>query len=240
MAKIFLSMPILDRPEMDCINSMISASHESKHDVHLNTMQNNAVISYVRNHDISLFINRFEEYDYFATLDSDLIVNNWRKGDNYFDKLVDHDEDFVGALYSKKEEGNILQGLPLYVKDLEPKHDTGLINMRWMAGGAWLIKRSAIMKLHRAYPGLTCTGDRCTNGLPMYALNTPGVFDVGKDENGVEITKFLGDDWSMCERFNLIGGSIYADTSIRLGHVGKKIYNLWEENDEQSCNNNGV
>ena len=75
---IFLSIPILDRPEYSMIHSTYQAILSCKeHRVRIFTNLNDSWISRVRNVHMSIFINDYPDYDYFCSIDSDIeIVNN--------------------------------------------------------------------------------------------------------------------------------------------------------------------
>jgi hypothetical protein len=230
MANIFLSIPILDKPEYRMIHSVYQAILSCReHRVRIFVNENDSLISRVRNVHMSLFYHEYKDCDYFMSLDSDLEVVNCFNTNNIFTKLLSHDKDFVGGLYALKK----MQGPPvcasvvannLYARDKIP-FNSGLIEMLWLSTGCWCLKRSAVEKMINSYPDLTYMGDDNVSGKVIHGLYNPMLVDI--DDNGTKIKKYLSEDWSFAQRWKALGGQIYADTSIVLKHIGKQAYSLW-------------
>ena len=230
MANIFLSVPILDKPEYRMIHSMYQSILSCReHKVRIFVNENDSLISRVRNVHLSLFYHEYPECDYFMSLDSDLEIVNCYTTNNIFSKLISHDKDFVGGLYALKK----MQGPPVcssvvadgkYARDAIP-FNSGLLEMLWMSTGCWCLKRSAVEKMINAYPELTYVGDDNVAGKTIHGLYNPMLAEL--DDNGVKIKKYLSEDWSFTQRWKALGGKIYADTGIVLKHIGKQAYSLW-------------
>lgn len=230
MAKIFLSLPILEKPEFPMIYSLIMSTLSCKgHQVRLYSNQNDSLISRVRNVHMSIFLNDYPDYDYFCSIDSDIEIVNCFATNNIFTKLIDADKDFVGGLYALKQYENEprCSSIPLS-NELNRSNipfNKGLIEMLWLSAGCWMIKRSVLEKMVAAYPELTYTGDDNVAGKPIYGLCIPAIFEI--ESNGQKFKKYLSEDWAFCRRWKDIGGSIYADTSIVLRHFGRMPFSLW-------------
>lgn len=233
MANIFLSVPILGKPELNMMYTMYGAMQScGDHRVRVYFNENDSLISRVRNVHMSVFLNEYPECDYFMSFDSDLTILNHYGNNNIFSKLVAHDLDFVGGLYSIKKPGvkrcaSIFMGGPQ-----EVDFDSGLKEMRWLSSGCWCVKRSAAQKMADAYPELVYDGDDNAHGQKIHGLYIPFIYDM-TSENFPEVDpdkpfkKYLSEDWAFCERWKRLGGKIYADTSIALEHIGKFPYKLW-------------
>lgn len=226
MAKIFLSVPVLDKPELKMMYSMYQAIFSCpEHQVRLYVNENDSLISRVRNCHISVFLNEFTDYDYFFSLDSDIEIINCYRSNNIFKKLIDHDVDFVGALYALKQVGAPRCSSIAMDKRSNFEFNSGLVEMLWLSSGCWCIKRAALEKMVQAYPELTYDGDDNMSGKKVHGLCIPMVADL--EDNGHKFKKYLSEDWSMCYRWKNIGGKIYADTSVVLAHHGRVPYLLW-------------
>jgi hypothetical protein len=178
---------------------------------------------------MSVFLNEYPDYDYFCSIDSDIEIVNCYATNNIFTKLIEADKDFVGGLYALKQHENEprCSSIPLS-EDINRSNipfNKGLIEMLWLSAGCWMIKRSVLEKMVSAYPELTYVGDDNMAGKTIHGLCNPAIFDV--DSNGQKFKKLLSEDWAFCRRWKDIGGSIYADTSIVLKHLGKMPYSLW-------------
>jgi len=231
MARIFISIPILGKPEMRMMQSLYGACLSTKkHQVRLHFNENDSLISRVRNVHMSVFYHEFKECDYFMSIDSDIEILNAHPTNNIFDKLIEHDLDFVGGLYSIKKPGVIrCSSIPIPENRPMP-FNSGLAEMRWLSSGCWCIKREAVEKMVNAYPELEYDGDDNVTNKKIHGLYIPILHDLKpEDHPGLDrvYRKYLSEDWSFCERWRALGGQIWADTSIILKHIGKQDYNLY-------------
>ena len=232
MAKIFVSVPVLDRPELRMMYSMYQAILTCKeHQVRLYFNQNDSLISRVRNVHMSVFYHDYPEYEYFISLDSDLEILNTFPYNNIFTKLISHNVDFVGGLYAVKNQEQ-RRCASISHDGRHPEFDSGLIEMRWLSSGCWCIHRSVVEKMIKAYPELTYDGDDNAKGKTIHGLYIPMIYDMKKGDLGTQelklpYKKYLSEDWAMTQRWRDIGGKIYADTSIVLKHIGKHDFTMW-------------
>lgn len=231
MAKIFLSVPVLGKPELQMMYSMYQAILSCrKHQVRIYFNEGDSLISRVRNVHISTWYNEFPEYDYFMSIDSDIDIVNCYPNNNIFTKLIEHDLDFVGGLYAIKKPGP-RRSSSITRDGKDPEFDTGLVEMAWLSSGCWCIKRSAVKKMIEAYPELMYDGDDNATGKKIYGLYIPMIYDIKENEfpgTPTSFKKYLSEDWAFCSRWRNIGGKIYADTSIALRHIGKVPYTIWD------------
>ena len=213
MAKIFLSVPVLEKPELLMMHSMYQSILSCRdHQIRIYFNSQDSLISRVRNVHMSVFLNEYTECDYFMSLDSDLEIVNAFATNNIFSKLIAHDKEFVGGLYALKqnEKEPLCSSIPMS-KDVTRRNipfNSGLLEMRWLSSGCWCLKRSAVQKMVEAYPQLNYTGDDNVAGKPIHGLYIPEIFEV--EENGQKFKKYLSEDWSfpvdpntkvLCSRF---------------------------------------
>ena len=94
-----------------------------------------------------------------------------------------------------------------------------LIEVKHIATGFMLIKRSAIDKLIKAYPSTKYTDDVgfLSDDENKYAY---ALFDCG-----VEDGHYYSEDWLFCHRWEKNNGSIFTDITINLIHSGINHYN---------------
>lgn len=231
MAKIFLSVPVLDKPELNFVHSVYQAILTCKeHQVRLYWNLNDSLISRVRCVHISNFYYDFPECDYFMSLDSDIEIVNCYPNNNIFTKLIGHNVDFVGGLYAVKKQG-VRRSASIASNGLQPVFDSGLQEMRWLSTGCWCVKREVVRRMIEAYPELKYDGDDNAAGKTLHALYLPMLYDLKPDDFPnvqLPMRKMLSEDWSFCNRWRAIGGKLYADTSIVLKHIGKFDYTLYD------------
>ena len=224
---IFLSVPILDRPELKMISSLYQAMLTCKdYKIRVYYNESDSLISRARNSHISVFLDEFKECDYFMSIDSDIEIINAYSTNNIFSKLAAHNVDFVGGLYPLKREGRVCSSITADYKNTNLPFDSGLIEMRWLSSGCWCLKRSAVEKMVAAYPELAYDGDDNMSNKKVYGLYIPMIEHI--EHGNISFDKYLSEDWSFCNRWKKIGGKIYADTSVVLKHIGKKQYALWD------------
>ena len=235
MANVFVSVPILDRPETKFIISLYSAILSSRnHKIRIYVNESDSLISRVRNSHITAFYNEFKNYDYFMSFDSDLCIINSLRDNNIFDRLIDHDLDFVGGLYALKNPKSVKCSSIMEDGGNVPSFNSGLKQVRWLSSGCWCIKRAAIDKMVNAYPELQYDGDDNMAGKKLYGLYVPFIFEAKPNEFSTDpkpFRKYLSEDWAFCERWRKIGGKIYADSGIILEHIGKASYPLYTPED---------
>lgn len=93
----------------------------------------------------------------------------------------------------------------------------GLIEVEQIGTAFMLISRAAIMQMIDAYPELKVQNP--SREIPdearkhMYCL-----FELGIDKEG----EYFSEDYSFCRRYTHLGGKVYADLSINLGHLGQE------------------
>jgi len=231
MSKIFISVPIINRPELKMMHTMYQTvltckEHTSKIFYH----ENDSLISRVRNVQISKWYNEYPDYEYFVSLDSDIEILNNYPNNNMLTKLIANDVEFVGGLYAVKKPGaKTCSSITLNCTGAQ--YNTGLIEMAWLSSGCWCLKRSVVTKMIEAYPELTYDGDDTAAGNKVYGLYIPMLYDIKENEFPEVKTpfkKYLSEDWSFNQRWRDIGGKVYADTSIALKHIGKASYSVWD------------
>lgn len=224
MKKIFLSIPVSFRPELRMFFGIQRAIATSKHQIVLYATEGDSLISRARNNHISIFLEKYKDCDYFFSIDCDIEVENNKENDNIFDKLIDHDKDFIGGLYALKRQS---EKRCASVRDNgsfdPPEFNSGLVKMKWLSSGCWCIKRSVIEKMASNYPELQYDGEGEMYGKKIYGLYIPFIKEMENKKN-----KYLSEDWAFIERWINLGGEVYADTSIMLNHIGKYSYNLWK------------
>lgn len=231
MSKIFLSVPVLDRPELQSLYSIYqSVLSCTEHKVRIYFNEDDSLISRVRNNHITKFLNEYKDCDYFMSIDSDIEIVNAFPNNNIFSKLISHDLDFVGGLYALRDDqqkrcASIPLNLDISLEDV--RFDSGLVEMRWLSSGCWCLKRSVVERMAEAYPELIYSGENDMSEKMINGLYIPDIFEI-ENSDGIKFKKYLSEDWAFAERWRNIGGKIFADTSIGLNHIGKTKYKMWD------------
>jgi hypothetical protein len=97
--------------------------------------------------------------------------------------------------------------------------DGGLTEVLYCGGGFLLVRRQVYADIQEKLKLPVCDQ---RFGRPMVPYFQPMVL---QDADG---HRYLGDDYAFCERARRCGYAIWADTTIRLGHIGSYPYS-WED-----------
>lgn len=165
----------------------------------------NAMIAHARDMALAQFLA--SDGTDLIFIDDDVI---WEPG--ALPKLIDHEAEFVAGLYPQRKDP-----LNFCVRwKQQPEiwsNSAGLIAVDGVPAGFMRLRRSVVEKMVAAYPNKRFDDPNAPDGH-AYAL-----FD-----NIHEGTAYWGEDFSFCKRWLDIGGEIFVDPEIRLGHVGYKTF----------------
>lgn len=127
-------------------------------------------------------------------------------------RLIDAGHDVVAGVYPYRRDPI---SFPLHLLDDSTQVTVeagGVIEVKAVPGGFLCITRAALEQMIARYPDLQFTSSKTEN--PCWAL-----FD-----HVWEGRTRLSEDLSFCHRWRAIGGKIYVDPSIQMGHVGPKLF----------------
>lgn len=128
-------------------------------------------------------------------------------------KLVDSPVDFVAGIYPQRRDpiNYCVQWLPKEHLIADP--DTKLLEVAGVPAGFMRLSRAMLEKMVAHYSDTAFHCEQAPNQT-AHALFDP--WRVGR-------IKF-GEDYSFCRRWREIGGQVWIDPEIRLGHVGYKTF----------------
>jgi hypothetical protein len=127
-------------------------------------------------------------------------------------KLVEHPVDIVAGIYpQRRDPPNYSVRFIDGVKELWADPETGLLEVAGVPAGFLRITRDCLIKMTLAYPEKRFRDHHCPHGF-AHALW----------DNIHEGDLYFGEDYSFCERWRRIGGKVWADPEIELGHIGHK------------------
>jgi hypothetical protein len=135
------------------------------------------------------------------------------------DKLRAHDVSVAGAVYSQKGRRGLCMNPLTLPTTLTFGPGGGLVEVLNIGTGFLLTRRAAYEDVQRHHD------------LPRCGADVPGIIPFfhsiidGSKESGF---RYLSEDYSFCHRARAAGHEIFADTSIRVGHVGDYEY-FWED-----------
>ena len=135
------------------------------------------------------------------------------------DLLLSHDKPFVCGIYPKKGARAFASHVLPGTKELLMGEGGGLVEILYAAGGFTLVRSSVYVDVHQKLALPTCNEKFDAPFVPYYL---PLVKET--DEGAW----YLAEDFAFSERARQAGISVYADTRIRLRHIGRYAYQ-WED-----------
>lgn len=142
---------------------------------------------------------------HLVMVDSDLC---WQAG--AITRLVDHGREFVAGVYPYRRDPI---SFPLHMLDGQPSTlENGLLEVKAVPGGFVCVTRSMVERMIAEHPELEFTSSKAKH--PCWAL-----FDhvwEGKTR--------LSEDLSFCHRWRAMGGRIWIDPDMTIGHIGPKLF----------------
>lgn len=140
-------------------------------------------------------------------VDSDVI---WERGALL--RLVDHPVDFVAGIYPHRKDP---LSFPIsWLQGREDLHvESGLIEVEGVPAGFMRLSRAMLEKMADHYPDTIFATESTKAGTAWGLFDT---YHIGK-------MKF-GEDYAFCRRWRDIGGKVWVDPEIRMGHVGYKTF----------------
>lgn len=202
--KLFLATPCYDSPDASYTYAM-ARSREALREAGFQTayflLRGNCHVDDARNVIVRHF--RESDCDELVFLDADV---TWEP--QGIVQLARRDCDMVGGVYSFRGGGR--ENMPMRLLNAEFPDKNGMLEMDGLPTGFLKIKRVVF--------------DRLEPHVPWYwdkTERTPQFFarSINPDDH-----QRWGGDIEFCRKWREIGGRLYADTEIRLGHVGKIVY----------------
>jgi len=134
------------------------------------------------------------------------------------------DREFIAGAYAKK---NVQDPRPICAFNGEVmSSNMPLRGAHFVGAGFMLLPRQGMLRMVERYHELSYPADTVNpSSGKLVGLWSPycAVKDTEKNE------RYLGEDYSFCERWRQMGGKIWVDESLGLLHCGEAIYTLQGE-----------
>lgn len=176
-------------------------------------IEGESLIHRARNNIVAKFMAAKPELSHLIFIDADI---EWDAADLL--RLIAHDQPVMCGIYPKKTEPAEFPFHPLLGEDGTAKRNpvTGAIKIANGPTGFLCVKREVFVQMREAYGHLKFACPKATEAEAdwLYAY-----FDTYV-EDGI----LWSEDYGFCRRWRALGGEIWCDPAIRLGHVGQRIY----------------
>jgi hypothetical protein len=158
----------------------------------------------------AVYLRKFEE---ILWIDSDIAFNP-----DDVTRIRSWNQPIVAAAYPMKG-WPVMTVQPLTGKTLEFKEGGSLEEVMCAATGFLYIQSKVFVDLQQSLCLPECNTSFNSPQIPFYK---PDVWTIDGEQY------YLGEDFSFCMRARQCGYKIWLDTGIKLGHIGKYVYE-WED-----------
>jgi hypothetical protein len=129
-------------------------------------------------------------------------------------RLVDSGVDFSAAVYrQRKDPANFCVQWDTSKPELWADPETGMLEVLAVPAGFICLTRSMVQRMTDAYPQKVFADKAAPTGKAV------ALFD-----NIHEGEMYWGEDFSFCKRWRDVGGKIWVDPTISMGHIGNKMF----------------
>lgn len=156
----------------------------------------------------------FEE---FMWIDSDIAFDP-----TSIDRLRSHDLPVVGGIYPAKGQRRLTCVPASGTEAIQFGEKGGLMEVAALGGGFVLVRRRVMETVQSVCQLPLCGSSTSANGIIPYYQ--PLIAQAPSEVR----PSLLGEDISFCERVRRSGFKIFADTTIRLYHIGRYFFS-WED-----------
>jgi hypothetical protein len=207
-------VPVAGRIEPECERALAALA---KNGCEIRRMSGHSAIDVAR----SLMANQAlaDGFDELMWIDADVAFPP-----DAIDRLRRHDLPIVCGIYPKKLQRELACHLLPETKELVFGERGGLVEIRYAATG-FLYTRREVFSAIREKLSLPLCNERFGQGFHPYFLP---MLLAEPDGAGGTHHWYLGEDYAFCERAREAGFRVYADTTIRLTHIGRYGFE-WED-----------
>lgn len=127
-------------------------------------------------------------------------------------KLIGHGQDFVAGIYPQRKDP--IEWPVKFLDGCAACLEAGdLLEVEAVPAGFMVLTRQCLIDMSERYADLAYRSPR-QGGKTLIGLFDPLTIDGAR----------MGEDYSFCKRWRDMGGKIYADTKIKMGHAGPKLF----------------
>lgn len=213
MKKLFIGMPVGGQVMISTVLSLLRTARECQElgweFPHYEFRIGDSDLCRARNAIVSLFLK--SDCTDLLLIDSDI---SWNFG--HIKQLVSHKKDFVAAAYRGKTDDRQLYFIQWPEKKdmfIDPDVGIPLLKVDGTSIGFCRLTRPCVEKLVESLNGHHFVD-------PLYPDEVLHWLIDFEHENGVR----LEEGYSLCRRWRRLGGEIWLDPTINLGHMGYKVY----------------
>jgi hypothetical protein len=211
--KICIGIPVYGQVPIGFAHSLAQLTNAGPAGTKIVFKTGDSAITRARNAIAADFLE--SDCDKLLFIDSDLIFSP-----RDVEKITSHDLPIVGGCYPLKHEGMLNWcGNPLIGVEA-PVESNGLQEVRYIGTGFMCIDRSVFVQMSKLDEVEKYVTDREPRREEF------DFFRMGPRKSQDPHLRYLTEDWFFCQRWLDMGGRVFADTHVELGHVGQAVWPL--------------
>lgn len=172
----------------------------------------NAEIARCRAGIVSRFLAR-KDSTHLIMIDSDVCWESFG-----LRRLLNANVDFAAAAYPMRTGEGTKYHLRMMAGEVQSLSSNGLLEVEAVPAGFVCLSRSMLERMCEAYADLKFSFREVPGGVAY------GLFDAEWETDDTGLRHKLGEDYSFCKRWRKLGGRIYVDPQISMGHLGTKLW----------------
>jgi hypothetical protein len=191
----------------------VAALMNAGHHVRVVEEVGNADIARCRSMIVAKFLSQ-PQATHLVMIDTDVC---WEHGGLV--RLVEAGVDFVAGAYPMRVGDGTqfhMRMLPREVHTADPK--TGLVEVEAVPAGFMCLSRSMLERMRDRHPETKFSFRECPGGVAW------DLFEAYWETDADGLRHKYGEDYSFCKRWRDMGGQVWVDPSISMGHLGTKIW----------------
>lgn len=205
--QVLILLPVMRNMEDRTWQNVLETIKLSDYKIGYYTRIGDGLISRVRNELGRLFLEK-KEYDYLMWIDSDIA---WEPKTKPIDRLIESKKDIICGIYPVRD-----ITLRPAIRTFEIQE---LLDKKQFTNQKAVIPFDQVFEIIYASAGFLLLSRKCVKAV-YQKHKFP--FQPIEGKNG----EYLSEDWAFCHRAREMGYKVWADSSIKLGHIGNCIYTL--------------
>lgn len=210
--KLFIAVPAYGQVPFEFVHSLLRLAVQGAGVIQFGFKCHESLIPRARNSLSADFLA--SDCDKILFLDSDLIFTP----DDVM-RIAHHDAPIVGGVYFLKQEGPAVPCANTFAGRVPPIGEDGLQEVRYVGSGFMCIHREVFERMDEEGLAPEYQDDKTKRVERDF-------WHVGVRPTLDDHPRYLSEDWYFCQDWLDIGGKVFIDTRVQLGHVGAVAFPL--------------
>lgn len=209
MAKtnVLVSIPVHRTIELPTMICLLETVKSSKHNISYYFRIGDGLISRSRNELGRMLLQQGKKYDYLMFIDDDIL---WNPKDRPIDRLIARNKDIICGIYTVRDD---TLRPAIRTKQMQQLAEKGKYKNQKV------VLPKKVFEIEYGTSGFMLIKRECLKAVYQFSSHP---FTPALDKN----KEYLSEDYAFCWRAKKLGYKVYADPTIKLGHIGQCVYSL--------------